>query len=113
MTGPEAEGPNLGTTPYSVTLVGPASRDTSRSLLRLRPFSGAAWRRVVIQIDVGSERCPSLEHAKVCLAAIQDLIKLSDGLLTDEVIAAIQGSLTVTRLETFRGPPRGKGGGGV
>ena len=93
-------------TSYDVTLVGPAHRDERRGLLRLTPWSGSEWRRVVLTLDVGSERCPSWDHAERYLAGVQDLIKLNDGFLTDEVVNALKNSMQVTSFETFRGPPR-------
>ena len=93
-------------TTYKLTLVGPAHRDDRRGLRRLGPWSGAEWRRVVVQLEVGSERCPSWEHANVCLTAVQDLLKLNEGFMTDVVVEALKAHMDVVSYETFRGPPR-------
>jgi hypothetical protein len=89
-----------------VTLVGPAARHASRSLLRFTPWYRPEWRKLIVQLQVGSERCPDWDHANLCLTAIQDLVKLSDGFLTDEVIDALRTHMDVVTYETFRGPPR-------
>ncbi len=89
---------------YRVTLVGPASRSERRNLLRLKPWSRSEWRKLTIEIRVGSERWPTLESANVCLTAMKDLLKLSDGLLSDEVVRALQTHVDVVSYDTFRGP---------
>lgn len=91
-----------------VTLVGPATTQTKRNLLRFSPWSGTEWRRLVVQLRVGTERCPDWDHANLCLTAINDLIKMSDGMLTDDVVKAIRAHLDVVQYETFRGPPAPK-----
>lgn len=89
-----------------VTLVGPAAAQTKRNLLRLTPWSGVEWRKLIVQLRVGTEGCPDWDHANLCLTAINDLIKMSDGILTDDVVTAIRAHLDVVKYETFRGPPK-------
>ena len=91
---------------YELTLVGPAAKDRPRNLLSLTPWSGAEWRRVVVRLEVGCENCPTWDHATVCVTAVQDLLKLHDGFLTDSVIDALKRYMTVSSCETFRGPPK-------
>ena len=87
-----------------VTLVGPVGRGQRRNLLRLKPWSRAEWRKLIIEIRVGSERWPTWDSANVCLTAMHDLMKLSDGLITDDVVKALQTHVDVVSFETFRGP---------
>ncbi len=92
--------------PHLLTLVGPASRQQKRGVLKLTPWSGTEWRRVVVQIDVGSEECPTWEDAALRLTAVQDLLKLADGVLSDDVVSALKAHMRVVSYETFRGPPK-------
>jgi len=87
-----------------VTLVGPASRSEKRNLLRLKPWSRAEWRKLIVEVRVGSDRWPTWDSANICMCAIKDLVKMSDGLLSDEVIEALQTHVDVVSYETFRGP---------
>lgn len=89
-----------------VTLEGPASRAPRRGLLSLCRSSRLEWRRLTLELRVGSERCPDWDHANLCLTAIQDLIKISDGLMTDDVIKALRTHMDVISYETFRGAPK-------
>jgi hypothetical protein len=90
-----------------LTLVGPASKGTSRpSPLKLQIHNPPQWRRLVLELRVGSDRCPDWDHANLCVTAIQDLIKLADGCMSDEVVAALTTHMEVVSYETFRGPPR-------
>jgi hypothetical protein len=91
---------------YTVTLVGPAGEDERTGLRALLPWPGVEWRRVVLQLDVGSESCPTWTHAAVCLTALQDLLKLGEGFMTDAVVDALKAHMQVVSYETFRGPPR-------
>jgi|688.fasta_scaffold63811_5 hypothetical protein len=91
--------------PHFLTLVGPSQRGERRSLLTLKPWSGTEWRRVVVRLDVGSEECPTWERANVILTAVQDLLKLAGGVLSDEVIDALKEHMRVVSYERFRGPP--------
>jgi hypothetical protein len=85
-----------------ITLVGPASRQENTSRLRLRLHSERTWRRIVLELRIGSERCPDWYQANIFMTAIKDLIKMADGFLTDEVIAALQTHMDVVSLETYR-----------
>jgi hypothetical protein len=87
-----------------VTLVGPSGRSTRSSMLRLKPWSRGQWRKLVVEVRVGTERWPTWDSANVCLSAIKDLVKLSDGLLSDEVVNALSTHVDVVSYETFRGP---------
>lgn len=64
---------------------------------------------MIVHLAVGSERCPDWDHANLCLTAIQDLVKLNDGLLTDQVIEALRTHMEIVHYETFRGPPKNIG----
>jgi hypothetical protein len=101
-SGATAFDPNL----CQITLVGPAAHGNKRSLLTLGPWSRTEWRKLILELRVGSERCPDWDHANLCLTAIQDLVKLSDGLMSDEVVAALRAHMEVVSYQTFRGPPR-------
>jgi hypothetical protein len=90
-----------------LTLVGPASKRTERpSPLKLQIHNPPQWRRLVLELRVGSERCPDWDHADLCITAIQDLVKLADGYMSDEVVTALTTHMEVVSYETFRGPPR-------
>jgi hypothetical protein len=89
-----------------VTLEGPASRAPRRGFLSLCRASRSEWRRLTLELRVGSERCPNWDHANLCLTAIQDLIILSDGLMTDDVVKALRTHMDVTSYETFRRAPK-------
>jgi len=95
----------MGIVPYSVTLVGPTGA-AQRGFLKYAPWTTEEWRRVVIQLDVGSPDCPSWDDAAIRLNAIQDLIKLSEGRLSDIVVDALKAHLAVVSCETFRGRPK-------
>jgi hypothetical protein len=49
---------------------------------------------------------PTWTHAAVCLTALQDLLKLGEGFMTDAVVDALKAHMQVVSYETFRGPPR-------
>jgi hypothetical protein len=85
-----------------VTLEGPASRAPRRRLLFFCRSSRQEWRRLTLELHVGSESCPDWDHANLCLTAIQDLIKVSDGLMTDNVVKALRTHMEVVSYETFR-----------
>jgi len=91
-----------------LTLVGPAAKRAARpSILKLQIHNPPEWRRLVLELRVGSERCPDWDHANLCLTAIQDLVKLADGCMSDEVVQALTTHMEVVSYETFRrAPPR-------
>ena len=84
-----------------ITLVGPASRQAERSLLKLKLRSQRDWRRIVLELRIGSERCPDWYHANICMNAIKDMLKLADGFLTDEVVTALRTHMDVVSFETY------------
>lgn len=90
----------------SVTLVGPAYFGPSSPLLALLPWTQPEWRRLTIAMRVGTEQFPDWDHVNVCLTAIEELILMADGLLSDDVLSALQAHVDVVSYETFRGPPR-------
>ena len=73
-------------------------------MLRLKPWTRSEWRKLVVEVRIGTERWPDWDSANVCLSAIKDLVKLSDGLLSDSVVSALQTHVDVVSFETFRGP---------
>jgi hypothetical protein len=85
--------------------MGPAGRSEKANLVRLKLGKKAEWRKLVVELKIGSERWPDWNSANLCLAAMQDLIKVNDGFLTDEVVRAIQTHLDVVSYETV-GTPR-------
>lgn len=99
--------PNTEQAVCRLTLVGPASKRAPRpSPLKLQIHNPPQWRRLVLELKVGSERCPDWDHANLCVTAIQDLVKLADGYMSDEVVSALTTHMEVVSYETFRGPPR-------
>ena len=89
-----------------VTLVGPAYFGPSSPLIALLPWTQPEWRRIVVELQVGTDTCPDWDHANLCLTAIEELIMMADGLLSDEVLQAIGASIPIVSFESFRGPPR-------
>ena len=87
-----------------ITLVGPVNSATDERSKLSRLWSGSPWRRLVVEIEVGGEDCPTVDHAKVCITAIQDLLKMNDGFMSDEVVEAISTHMRVVAQENFRGP---------
>ncbi len=84
-----------------VTLRGPATSAAKRSVLS--PWPRSEWRELIIELRVGSQECPDWAHANLCLTAVQDLIKMSDGLLTNEVVNALKAHVNVVSYQSFRG----------
>jgi hypothetical protein len=97
----ESSDPNL----CRITLMGPAERSQKANLVRLKLGKKAEWRKLVVELKIGSERWPDWSSANVCLTAMQDLIKMNEGFLTDEVVQAIQTHLDVVSYEIVN-PPR-------
>lgn len=58
-----------------------------------------------MELQVGSDYCPDFNHLDLCLTAIEELMTMADGLLSDEVIDAIRAHLPIVSFETFKGPP--------
>jgi hypothetical protein len=84
---------------YRIALEGPSSQATTRSFFPFRSQSSAEWRKVGLELSVGSDQCPDWDHANVCLTAIQDLIKLADGCVTDEVVKALKTHMNIVSYE--------------
>ena len=93
--------PNL----WEVTLTGPVTFGPSSLLYSLLPWNQPRWRQVTIQMRVGSEECPDWDHVNLCMTAIQEMITMTGGLLSDDILAALQEHLEVREVKTFRGPP--------
>ena len=96
-----ATAPNL----WEVTLTGPVTYGSSSLLYALLPWNQPTWRQITIQMRVGSEACPDWDHVNLCMTAIQDMITMTGGLLSDDILAALQNHLDVIDIKTFRGPP--------
>ncbi len=96
----ESNDPNL----CRITLMGPAERSQKANLVRLKLGKRAQWRKLIIELKIGSERWPDWSSANLCLTAMQDLIKINDGFLTDEVVGAIQTHLDVVSYEIVPPP---------
>jgi len=88
-----------------VTLVGPAYFGPASPLIALLPWTQPEWRRIVLEFQVGTELCPDWDYANLCLTAIEELITMADGLLSDDVLQAISANVPIISLESFRGPP--------
>jgi hypothetical protein len=87
-----------------VTLVGPVNPPKGEQPPAAKLWSGSPWRRLIVELEVGGPSCPNWDHANVCLTAIQDLIKMNDGFMSDELIEAISTHMKVVAQENFRGP---------
>jgi hypothetical protein len=57
-------------------------------------------------MNVGSETCPDWDHVNLCMTGIQELIAMAEGLLSDDVLGALEAHLNVVEVETLRGPPK-------
>lgn len=90
---------------WEVTLTGPATLGHASVLRSLLPWNRPMWRQITIQMHVGTEECPDWNHVNLCMTAIQDMILESDGLISDEVLTALQAHLDVVEIKSFRGPP--------
>ena len=99
--------PTSGSTPElcRVELLGPSKRSQKSNPLRLSLGSKPEWRKLVLELRIGSSRCPSWEHANICLTAIKDLIKLNEGFMTDAVIEALKAHMDIVSYEKFRSQP--------
>ena len=86
-----------------LTLVGPSGIKAPK-LLRLGPWTRAEWRKVIVEVQVGSEECPDWDHANRSVQAVQDLIKFNNGHLTDHVLDTLKTHMNVISFQTFRGP---------
>lgn len=91
---------------YHLTLEGPSELEPASILPRLFLRAKPEWRRITVQMSVGTESCPSWDHANLILTALQDLVTMNDGFISDTVVEAIRSNLEVVDYKTFRGPPR-------
>jgi hypothetical protein len=87
-------------------LLGPSARTEKANPLRLSLGSKPQWRKLVLELRVGSERCPDWDHANICLTAIKDLVKLNDGFMSDAVVEALKTHMDIVSYETFGSRPR-------
>jgi|GEM_PF-1996969 hypothetical protein len=91
---------------WEVKLSGPTSVDTPSLWTLLTPWNKPEWREITIQMHVGSEDCPDWNHVNLCMTAIQELITMAHGTISDEVLAALQAHVDVIDVRTLRAPPR-------
>jgi hypothetical protein len=91
---------------WEVKLSGPTSVDTPSLWTLLTPWNKPEWREITIQMHVGSEDCPDWNHVNLCMTAIQELITMTHGTISDEVLAALQPHVDVIDVRTLRAPPR-------
>ncbi len=91
---------------WEVTLSGPTSLDTPSLWSLLNPWNTSEWREITIQMRVGSDDCPDWNHVNLRMTAIQDLITMANGTISDEVLAALQAHVDVVDVRTLRAPPR-------
>ena len=91
---------------WQVKLSGPTSIDAPSLWSLLNPWNKAEWREITIQMQVGSEECPDWDHVNLCMTAIQELITMANGTISDEVLAALQAHVDVVDVRTLRAPPR-------
>lgn len=88
---------------WEVKLSGPSVHGDTSLWALLMPWNRPRWREVTIHMKVGSEECPSWDHVNLCMTAIQDMITMANGAISDEVLAALQAHLNVTHVETLAG----------
>lgn len=91
---------------WQVKLSGPRALGSTSVWALLNPWNKTEWREITIQMRVGSAECPDWDHVNLCMTAIQDLITMADGMISDEVLAALQAHVNVVAVETFRGAVR-------
>jgi len=91
---------------WEITLSGPRSIGSTSLWSLLNPWNKPEWREVTIQMKVGSEGCPNWDHVNLCMTAIQELIMMANGTISDEVLAALQAHVDVVGVQALRPPPR-------
>jgi hypothetical protein len=91
---------------WEVKLSGPTSVAIPSLWSTLNPWKKTEWREITIQMEVGSDDCPDWDHVNLRMTAIQELITMADGTISDDVLAALQAHLTVVDVRTLRAPPR-------
>jgi hypothetical protein len=90
---------------WQVKISGPRALGSTSLWALLNPWNRTEWREVTIQMRVGSEECPDWDHVNLCMTAIQDLITMADGTISDDVLAALQAHVNVVDVQTLRSPP--------
>jgi hypothetical protein len=55
---------------------------------------------------VGTEECPDWNHVNLCMTAIQELIAMANGTISDDVLAALRAHVDVVDVQILRSPPR-------
>ncbi len=102
----EGSGQNI----HHFTLEGPATAEpatiSSLFFLRKKPGKKTEWRRIKVQMNVGTESCPSWDHLNLILTAVQELVTMNEGFISDTVVEAIRTNLQVVDYKTFQGPPQ-------
>jgi hypothetical protein len=91
---------------YHFTLEGPATSAPRASILGYFLKEKIEWRSVRIKMTVGGESCPDWDHVNLILTAVQDLVTMNDGLISDTVIQALRENLEIVEYKTFQGPSR-------
>jgi hypothetical protein len=91
-----------------ITLLGPVDKERPKpSPLKLKVWTPPEWRRIVLELRIGSQRCPNWDHANACLDAVKELIKSADGYLTDAVVSELTNRMDLVSFKRYQGPPRG------
>ncbi|MEY4669939.1 MAG: hypothetical protein RL518_2638 [Pseudomonadota bacterium] len=86
---------------WEVKLSGPRSLPDTSIWSILNPWSRPQWRQVTIQMNVGSEACPDWNHVNLCMTAIQELISMANGTISDDVLAALETHVDVVDVQTL------------
>jgi hypothetical protein len=56
-------------------------------------------------MQVGTEECPDWSHVNLCMTAIQELVAMANGTISDDVLAALRAHVDVVDVQTLRSPP--------
>ena len=91
---------------WEVKLTGPRALGSTSLLSLLNPWSRPEWRQITIRMQVGTEECPDWNHVNLCMTAIQELVAMANGTISDEVLTALQAHVNVVDVQTLRSPPR-------
>jgi hypothetical protein len=84
---------------WEVKLSGPTSTAPSTLWSLLNPWNKTEWREITIQMKVGSEECPNWDHVNLCMTAIQELIMMANGTLSDDVLMALKAHVDVVEVK--------------
>jgi hypothetical protein len=90
---------------YHFTLEGPATSAPRASILGHFLKKKIEWRSVKVKMTVGSESCPDWDYVNLILTAVQDLVTMNEGLISDTVIQALRDNLEIVEYKTFHGAP--------